>query len=87
MLNKATTEGSIYRVKFLDHSIGSRVPIVCEMVGFLLEQNDTHYLFTTWITHDDEEDSNMELISIIKSTITDIDELDTTIRSDDPILQ
>jgi len=65
-------KGDLYRIKFFDHSIGSKEPIECEVVGWIIKEDKIQVLITFWRLNngcDDLKKDNIEPVSIIKSTI------------------
>ena len=72
MKRKKYNVGSLYKVRFYDHSVGLEDKMICEAVGFLLKDMDEHIVLTSWRV--DTEDAqikkdNVEPCSIIKSCI------------------
>lgn len=61
-------------VKFWDHASKS-TPILCNVIGFLFVDEDLFIQLVTWdcpSLYGDDRLCNMEYVSILKSTITDI---------------
>jgi len=64
--------GKNYKVRFYDHSIGSKEKIICETEGWVVEQDTEHLLLTYWrvVTGcEDVKRDNIEPVSIIKACI------------------
>ena len=64
--------GSKYTIQFHDHCL-SEYKALCEVTMWITAEDKTHVYGTWWrlITDDLEvEESNREMVSIIKSTIT-----------------
>lgn len=64
--------GSLYYIKFLDHSVGIKGKIVVEAVGWCIEDDKDHAVFTSWqLIHEDKAtvDANHEPFSVIKSCV------------------
>jgi len=64
----------LYKIKFWDHTIGSKATTKCEVVGWCIDDNRNRVLLSHWIVVEfgEEEDlveNNYEYTSIIKSTI------------------
>lgn len=65
-------EGELYWIRFYDHSIGSKDEMICEIVGWCIENRKNSAVFTHWVvdTKDDQvRKDNIEPTSIIKSTV------------------
>ena len=63
--------GSKYTIQFWDHCLG-QFKILCEVTIYITSQDKTHLYGTWWrvITKEESiEESNREMISIVKSTI------------------
>lgn len=72
MIPKKFIKGQNYKIRFYDHSIGSKEKLVCETQGWVLEDDGEHVLLTYWrVINTDEEvkRDNVEPVSIIKSCI------------------
>jgi len=64
--------GELYRIKFYDHAIGMVEAMECEVVGWVLKNNDLNVVITFWRLNngcDEVKKENTEPVSIIKSTI------------------
>jgi hypothetical protein len=64
--------GDLIKIRFYDHAIGTKEVLICETVGWLLEDNKLNVLLTNWIvdTKDEEfRDHNVEHVNILKSCI------------------
>lgn len=64
--------GSLYYIKFLDHSVGIKDKMTIEVVGWCIEDDKEHAVFTAWqVLHDDKKivDDNHEPFSLIKACI------------------
>jgi hypothetical protein len=64
--------GSKYTIQFHDHCVGE-MEVLCEVTIWITKETKTHVFGTWWrvITEDIAvEESNREIVSIIKSTIT-----------------
>lgn len=65
-------EGKLYWVKFYDHSIGTKEEMICEIVGWCLEDRKNSVIFTHWVVDTKDEQvkkDNVEPMSIIKSCV------------------
>lgn len=65
--------GSVYYVKFLDHIKGHDKPLVCQIVGWVIEDNDDYIVISWWEPEDSDSQmvkDNRELLTIVKSTIS-----------------
>lgn len=63
--------GSKYTIQFYDHCVGN-FKVLCEVTIWVTKTDRSHVYGTWWkvITDDKEvEESNREMVSIIKSTI------------------
>lgn len=72
MKGKKYSVGALYKLTFFDHCIGRYDKMLCEVVGWCLQDSDDHIVLTPWITVTDDEQikkDNVEPYSIIKSTI------------------
>ena len=70
--------GKLYKIKFYDHSIGSKELMECETVGWLQENDQKSILLTYWVCLSEDEDTrkeNIEPVRIIKSTIISVRKL------------
>lgn len=59
-------------IKFWDHFAGSRKIVSCEVVGWVLEEDDKQIVLSWWVSgceDDGDFDNNLEPFAIIKSTI------------------
>ena len=64
----------LYKIRFWDHTIGSKATAQCQVVGWCIDDNKTRVLLSHWIIVECGEDvdmveNNYEYTSIIKSTI------------------
>lgn len=65
-------------VRFLDHShydcdpSESMKPLECEVIGYLVYEDDLYMRIVSWVTEDNLEDPNCEGFAILKSTVTGI---------------
>lgn len=65
--------GDIYRIEFLDHSIGSRGLVLCKVVGWCVEVDNEKVVLRYWDTVEESfDDENTEHITIAKGTIRDV---------------
>lgn len=65
-------EGAVYYVKFLDHIKGHDKPLMCQVVGWVIEDNNDSVVLSWWEPEDMDIEMvkvNRELITIVKSTI------------------
>ena len=65
-------EGCLYKIRFLDHCIGKHSSMTCEVVGWVLKQDDTEVVLTYWRVDTEDADikrDNVEPVVILKSTI------------------
>lgn len=72
MKRKTFEKGKLYKIRFYDHSIGSKEKMICEAVGWVEEDDKDHVVLTHWRV--DTKDlqvarDNIEPTSIIKSAI------------------
>lgn len=64
--------GEVYRVDFLDHSIGGRGLVPRKVVGWCVEVNRDKLVLRYWDTLEgSEDDENTEHISIARGAIID----------------
>jgi hypothetical protein len=71
-MSKKFLKNKLYKIRFYDHCIGRKSKMVCEVVGWVIEDDTEHVVLTPWIVDTDEEDvkrDNVEPYSIIKSCI------------------
>lgn len=72
-MTKKYIKSKLYKVRFYDHAIGKADgPIVCEVVGWCLNDDPLELRLTYWVVDTDDEQikkDNVEPISIIKSCI------------------
>lgn len=64
--------GRAYYIKFLDHSVGIKGKIIVETLGWCIQDEKDHAVFTAWqVISDDKSvvDNNHEPFSVIKSCI------------------
>lgn len=71
-MKKKYEEGKLYKIRFYDHCIGSHDKMVCEVVGWIVEDFSDHVVLTCWRV--DTEDiqvkrDNVEPVSILKGVI------------------
>lgn len=62
----------IVYIKFLDHAMGNGEtigPCECEIVGWLREETNKHYIVVSWITDGNPESHNSECYCIVKGTV------------------
>lgn len=62
----------LYKIRFYDHSIGSKEKMICEVVGWVIKDEVDHVVLTSWLV--DTEDvqvkrDNVEPVSILKAVI------------------
>ena len=65
-------KGELYKIRFYDHCIGKKDKMVCEVVGWVVEDDKEHVVVTHWIVDTDDEEvkrDNIEPVSLIKSCI------------------
>ena len=64
--------GKLYKITFLDHTLGYGKEVTCLVAGWVIENTKTSVTVTHWIidTKDKEfKDNNLEKTTIVKSTI------------------
>lgn len=64
--------GSLYKIRFLDHSVGSTDKMTIEAVGWCISDNNDHVVLTSWIVDTEDKQikkDNIEPCSIIKRCI------------------
>lgn len=69
---KKFVKNKLYKIRFYDHSIGTSEKIVCEVVGWVIDDDKDRVLLSYWIVDSKCEETkkgNMEPVSIIKSCI------------------
>jgi len=65
-------EGSLYYFKFYDHGINIKKEIICEVVGWVIEDHPTRVVTSHWQVIDNDKElveNNLEYTTIIKSCI------------------
>jgi len=67
-------------IKFYDHfneddveDLDSIKPTICEVVGWLVKEDDKYYYIATWISRDIK--TTYDITGILKSTVIEIKEL------------
>lgn len=72
-MKKVTFEvGYLYKIRFHDHSVGCDEDIICEAVGWCMEQSDVSAKFTYWLIDSDCQETvnnNVEVFKVVKSAI------------------
>ena len=71
MKKKRLPKRVIY-VRFLDHSMGpitDKNAVMCEAVGFLLEEDEATLTIMPWVCNEQADNHNNEVIVIIKGCI------------------
>ena len=67
--------GSLYEiVEFKDHSVGTKLPVTCKAVGYVIEDHKEYVLLSSWVvitTDIDLFNNNLEHTIVIKSCIKD----------------
>jgi hypothetical protein len=67
--------GKLYKVTFLDHSIGMHEKMICQIVGWCIRDEAEHAVFTSWVvvTKDEQvKKDNVEPVSILKAVVTSV---------------
>lgn len=67
--------GDVLEIIFLDHvssTNGIAEPIMCRVIGELVNQDKKAYYLASWLTHDNEL-HNMDSHTILKSTIKSVE--------------
>jgi len=75
MENYKFKKGKLYKIKFYDHCIGQDKKMICEVIGWLLQNDKKHIVITYWRVNSNDKDikkDNVEPVSIIKSCIIKI---------------
>lgn len=57
---------------FWDHCTGQTTPMLCSVVGYLINETDKNVVMTWWFTHgleEEDEEFNQEPFVILKSAI------------------
>ena len=70
---KTFLEGKLYKIRFLDHSVGSTDKMTIDAVGLCISDYEEHLVLSIWVVHTEDLDikrDNLEPFSIIKSCIT-----------------
>lgn len=71
-MTKKFLVGTLYKIKFYDHSIGIAEKMICETVGWVISTDSIQLVLTNWrVLNSDKEirEYNIEPVSIIKSCI------------------
>lgn len=66
------------RIRFLDHVQNGTCPLLCEVVGLLVNEDEESYTVVSWNVFDTDEETikiNRDSFTILKSTIKEIEEL------------
>jgi hypothetical protein len=64
--------GRAYKIKFLDHTHGSKKTAIVETLGWCLEDTPEYVVFTAWRLDDEDKsfvDNNHEPFTVVKSCI------------------
>ncbi len=64
--------GSAYYIKFLDHIKGASEPLYCQVLGWIIKEEEGFIVLAWWMPEDKDEQlvkDNQELLTIVKSTI------------------
>ena len=64
--------GTLYKIRFYDHCIGSTDKMTCEVAGWIIKDDTQHVVLSHWIVDTKDEQvkkDNVEPVSIIKSCI------------------
>lgn len=64
--------GRVYHIKFLDHVKDDVTPILCNVFGVVVREDEISIVVAYWeVEHDDADivHANREVLSILKSTI------------------
>lgn len=64
--------GKLYKIRFYDHSIGSKEKMICEAVGWVIEDDSSHVLLSHWVVDTKDEQvkkDNVEPVNIVKACI------------------
>lgn len=72
MKRKKYEIGKLYKLTFYDHSVGSKEKMVCEAVGWCIQDDPIHVVLTAWNVKTNDEDvksQNVEPVSILKAVI------------------
>ena len=65
-------QGKLYKIRFLDHSVGSIDKMTIEAVGWCISDNPEHVVISHWLVDTKDKQvkrDNIEPCSIIKSCI------------------
>lgn len=65
-------KGKLYKIRFHDHCVGIKDTMQCEVVGWVLDDNDLRVVLTHWIVDTKDEDMkalNVEYTTLAKSCI------------------
>lgn len=72
MKRRKFEEHKLYKIRFYDHSVGSLDKMICEVVGWIVKDDEGHVVLTSWQV--DTKDvqvkrDNVEPVSILKAVI------------------
>ena len=62
----------IYKVRFYDHCIGKAEKMICEVVGWVVQDEKDFVVLTSWIVDTDDKQikkDNVEVTTLLKSCI------------------
>jgi len=71
-MTKKFKEGSLYKIRFYDHCVGSQDIMICETTGWCIKDDAQHVVLSHWIVDTKDKQikkDNVEPVSIIKSCI------------------
>ena len=64
--------GGLYRIDFLDHSVGFKSTVMCKVVGWVMHMDKTEVNVAYWRTEcadPIDEEHNRECVNIVRSAI------------------
>ena len=65
-------KGKDYKITFLDHCCSDNKPMLCSVLGTVIESHKEYVVLSHWVTHTDCEETykhNLELTVILKAVI------------------
>ena len=71
-VHKKFEENKLYKIRFYDHSVGSHDKMICEVVGWVVKDDDEHVVLTSWVVDTDDKQikrDNVEPVSILKAVM------------------